>query len=280
MNQLSGAPEAPTTKRRRGTAKKPFALDIETVPHRKFWHGGEAYEIDHYWEERRLHRWAVEGKMPNHGPQLEGERHDARLKGEAPMRSTGQIPACHPTTAHVVSCSFARIDEAEKIQIETVQLNDFCDFEDDPEKSIKSVSTDSLKHAESKVVRRAFQLLEWATQNGRTIVTFNGKPFDLPMLRWRATLLGQEIPKFNWYEMLYPYRHKEHIDLRLLFSDGDKRAHGTLAMWCEAYGIEAEESGDEVFDWCLRGKWDDLRRYGGRDAANTLRLFQAIEGAL
>jgi predicted PolB exonuclease-like 3'-5' exonuclease len=153
--------------------------------------------------------------------------------------------------------------------------------EDRPPK-LSEISMEEMLDAERKVITLAVEKLVWAVRNRCTIVTFNGKGFDLPMLRWRAAMLHVAVPTLSWYELLYPYRHKEHIDLRLLFSDGDRRARGTMAMWCEAFGIDAKTvgSGADVLGWVEKGDWNTLLSYGLDEMDDLIQLFRAVEGAL
>lgn len=251
---------------------QPFAIDVETVPQRPYWAG--EYEVDPYWIRLERENFLASGDGTVSEWENEGQRfiREAAKLLIAPMATTGQIPACHPTTAHIVSISSGMLGEQGSLQVDTTQVDDFArgKLEEIPD----------LLAAERNVLRRGWQLLSWAVDRRLTVVTFNGKPFDLPMMRWRSRILGVDVPKLNWYHMLYPYRNVEHIDLRLLFSDGDKRAKGKLSVWCDAFGIESEESGHKVLEWAQAGDWGEIRRYGDIEMASLVELFQAVQGAI
>lgn len=249
---------------------KPYVFDIETVPQRRFW-AGEEYPVDPYWLRTKREDYLADGgkwtRLLAARVILEGCK-----KGEAPLATTGQLPACHPATAHIVSISSGMVGEQGTVTVDCAQLDDFSRG---PLAAIPDIEA-----AEKEVLRRGWQLLSWARDRRLTLVSFNGKGFDLPMMRWRSTLLGVAVPRLNWYHLLYPFRHLEHIDIRLLLSDGDKRAKGTLAVWCEAFGIEAEESGHMVLEWAQAGDWGEIRRYGGIEMASLIELFQRVQGAI
>lgn len=269
-----------------------FTFDIETVPIERLRPGGDAYEIDGYWEQQRYDEWLRKGEQwEEWQTELEDFRASWREQGSAPLALTGQLPSCHPTTAHIVSVSHGMHTEgARDAELGCIQLDEFAplfgevDEElKDPEKRprrLDEFDPKLMRAAERKVIRLALDRLAWAVERNMTLVSFNGKQFDFPMLRWRAAMLNVKMPRFNWYEMLYPYRHKEHVDLRLLFSDGDRRAKGTLEMWCNAFGLEAEESGHQVLEWAMRGQWDEIRRYGAVEQTSLIELFRAVESAL
>jgi hypothetical protein len=251
---------------------KPYTFDIETVPQRPYW-AGEEYAVDWYWLRTERENFLADGGNEEQWEEESPSRVlTACQKHEAPLASTGQIPACHPTTAHIVSISSGMLGEQGNIQVDTAQLDDFARG---PLAAIPDIEA-----AEKEVLRRGWQLLSWARDRRLTLVSFNGKGFDLPMMRWRSTLLGVAVPKLKWYELLYPFRNVEHVDIRLLLSDGDKRAKGTLAMWCEAFGLEAEESGHKVLEWAQAGDWGEIRRYGGVEMASLIELFTRVQGAI
>lgn len=289
----------------------PFTFDIETIPQRRFWPAPEQdfptgdamlwkppsdYDVDPFWARRQ---WE---EMETAGEYLPGDFQrfvDSQIKDcAAPLNETGQLPACHPTTAHIVSASFGKIkqfseidgQEVLDIDVQTPQLDDFleerneapkgADYEIIGKAGVDELGDSEIERLERKVLSRIVQLLEWALKNRYTLISFNGKGFDLPMIRWRCAVLGVTPPQFDWYKMLYPYRHKEHIDLRLLFSDGDRRAKGTLAMWAKAIGIEAEEHGEDVLHWARTGDWANMRRYGDAEMHTLIRMFLRIQEAI
>ena len=294
---MSGAPPESGPVRKFAGRKNIFCLDVESIPQDRFL---EPYEPDPYWLKEQLLLHEAKDEPYDYPEIFEGEP----FAPDYPCKETGQLPATHPTTGHVVSVSTAMDYKRQGHQ----QLSGAAGMESDPPASksqvinlddylpaleeikdqipkirpprLAEINEGQLRTAERSVIRLAFEQISWAFERGFTLVTFNGKGFDLPMLRWRAAILGLTIPKLNWYELLYPYRHKEHIDLRLLFSDGDRRAKGTLTTWARAFGLEAEESGHQVLQWVQEGRWDELRRYGGEEMPSLINLFRAVEPVL
>lgn len=292
----------------------PFTFDIETIPQRRFWpapepEAGETgersifqppsdYVVEEFWKRRKWEEMQLLGDVwqPNDFDEIIA--HEVR-QCAAPLQATGQLPGCHPTTAHIVSVSFGKISnpvitagENVEASVQTTQIDDFleeraetappdtpdsetvkADYEIMSKPGLDELDDSEIVRAERKVLARTVQLLEWAATQRLTFVSFNGKGFDFPMIRWRCMVIGVRPPQLNWYEMLYPYRHKEHIDLRLLFSDGNRHGKGTLAMWAEAMGMESEESGAQILDWARRGEWGEIRRYGGVEMETLIRMF-------
>ena len=260
-----------------------LCLDIETIPQLQW--REQDYPPDMYW---RKQIW-LESQATGHANIAE--------RPEYPMKITGDLPSTHPATAHVVSVSVAMdlgaksqqreipglAPEAQVIQVDQhLHPVDVGAGETRPP-MLSEIHTDEMLDAERMVISIALEKLAFAVRHACTVVTFNGKGFDLPMLRWRAAMLGVAIPQnLNWYEMLYPYRHKEHIDLRLLFGDGDRRARGTMSMWCTAFGIDAKTlgTGGDVLGWVEKGEWNQLLSYGLDEMDDLIQLFRAVEGAL
>ncbi|MDH3291528.1 MAG: ribonuclease H-like domain-containing protein [Gemmatimonadota bacterium] len=237
----------------------PFALDIETVPQRRW---RDPYKMD-------------SDDIETDAPEGEAGEPVAIEQGKYPLKITGTIPACHPITGQVVSVSMGWLDDTKGIQTKTVQVSTIAD--PNPWDEFTELEQRDL---EREILRESWRLVARALETRKVLVTFNGKGFDLPMMRWRSALLGIQLPTFKWYELLYPYRHQEHIDLRLLFSDGDRRARGTLSVWSEAFGIEAREAGHHVLGWALAGQWDELARYGTQEMQTLIDLYDRVRLAI
>lgn len=282
---MSGAPPETAPTRKHASRKGIFMLDCETISQERF---TTPYEPDDYWLKEQWKLWQAKGEGDEWPPEAEDEH-----RPDYPCKESGNIPSTHPATGHIVSVATAFDDPRQKedqYQSQIISLDTYLHTIKGGTTEGKAVeraprldseiTQEQLRRAERSVIKLAFEQLSWAYEKGLTIVTFNGKGFDLPFMRWRAAMLGLTIPRLNWYELLYPYRHKEHIDLRLLFSDGDRRAKGTLAMWCRAFGLEAEESGSHVFEWVMAGRWEELTRYGHEEMVSLRDLFRAVEPVL
>lgn len=112
------------------------------------------------------------------------------------------------------------------------------------------------------------------------VVTFNGAAFDVPFLRWRMVRHGVPVP-----DCLKPaqgrYMGPRHYDLRLILSDGDRRAHGTLESWAVALGVsdlphKGGMDGSDVQAYVDAGRWAELASYCARDVVATAGVWAKI----
>lgn len=194
---------------------------------------------------------------------------EADPNGAQPVEATKAPPALHASTAHLVAVNFGWIKNTQHgYQIET----DVMMW--DPTTGGTEVDMERVLLAE------AMERIAAAAGKDTLIVSFNGKQFDLPMLRLRAALLRQPIPRLPWQKLLYPFDDRVHLDLRLLFGNGDRRANGTLQHWAETFGIHAEERGAEVWPLVREGKWSAIADYGHSEGRTLVELYQAVEGVL
>ena len=115
-----------------------------------------------------------------------------------------------------------------------------------------------------------------------TIVTFNGRGFDVPFIYLRSALLNVPISKKNW--LGYRFATEPHCDLaeRLTFysvsgRDGAARRFN-LDFYCKAFGIESPKShgvtGLDVNDLLAAGKFREIAEYCLRDVKATVQLYQ------
>lgn len=285
---------------------QPYSTDIETVPHRRYWaqetKAGliipEDYEIDTGWARTKFMDHQLTCMHETEQGRLELFRNwlkEQTLTCGVPLASTGQLPACDARTSHVVSVSFGLIEnpaaptEDWKIRVATPQMDQYfhqlgIGSKEDPAPGLDGLTDEEIVAAEKLVLRDTVARLHWWRDKGQNkgyrLVTFNGKGFDLQLIRWRCVILDIDPPQLNWWEMTYPYRHKEHIDLRLLFSDGDRRAKGTQQTWADAMEIPSMEAGPQVMEWARVGEWDKISSYGDVEMETVLRMFMRSRKAL
>ncbi len=197
--------------------------------------------------------------------------------GEAKLACTGMQAALHPSTAHVISVSWGNSEAKEGEDTTVYQWDDFHKLEG------------SDARFEVALLERTFRAIEAAIFKSRTLVSFSGKSFDLPSLRWRAGILGINIPRLKWdgpgyggkpAGLLYPFDSDTHCDLRLAWTNGKKFARGTLADMSAAFGIENQEHGGDVYEWFRANDWDKIRAYGHVEARNLIDLYRACERVL
>lgn len=189
--------------------------------------------------------------------------------GEAVLDATDCAPALHATTCHVVQVSFGwrapMGNQPTEMHRRLIQTDDYSSEPQD---------------AESRLVADALQLIASAVAKGTRLVSFNGKSFDIPMLRARAAILGLTPPRLPWRRLLYPYSDDQHADLRLVLGADSRYARGTLQAWADSFGIHAEEHGADVWPWVRAGEWAKLRAYGECEARTLVELFDAVEAYL
>jgi 3'-5' exonuclease len=115
-----------------------------------------------------------------------------------------------------------------------------------------------------------------------SIVTFNGRGFDVPFIYLRSALLNVPISKKNW--LGYRYAVEPHCDLAEQFTfysvsgrDGAARRFN-LDFYCKAFGIESPKSagvtGMDVKDLMETGKFREIAEYCLRDVRATVELYK------
>lgn len=119
-------------------------------------------------------------------------------------------------------------------------------------------------------------------QHYDSIVTFNGRGFDVPFLYLRSALLNVPISRKNW--LGYRFAVEPHCDLaeQLTFygvsgREGAARRFN-LDFYCKAFGIESPKShgvtGMDVNDLLAAGKFREIAEYCLRDVQATVLLYQ------
>ena len=119
-------------------------------------------------------------------------------------------------------------------------------------------------------------------QHYDSIVTFNGRGFDVPFLYLRSAVLNIPITKKNW--LGYRYSVDPHCDLaeQLTFygvsgREGAARRFN-MDFYCKAFGIESPKShgvsGMDVNDLMAVGEYRKIAEYCLRDVHATVLLYQ------
>ena len=115
-----------------------------------------------------------------------------------------------------------------------------------------------------------------------SIVTFNGRGFDVPFIYLRSAILNVPISKKNW--LGYRYATEPHCDLaeQLTFysvsgRDGAARRFN-MDFYCKAFGIESPKShgvtGMDVNHLMAEGKFREIAEYCLRDVRATVELYK------
>lgn len=107
----------------------------------------------------------------------------------------------------------------------------------------------------------------------RTLVTFNGLAFDLPLLQRRARYLDVPFPRLSTDRYRSP-----HVDLLALLSDRDPSRRRSLTFYCRRLGwldlIDKPLSGADEAQVLETGAWDQLAASVRRDVMAVYRLAQ------
>ena len=113
-----------------------------------------------------------------------------------------------------------------------------------------------------------------------TLVTFNGRRFDVPYLMIRSMVHGV-IPSRNFAEHRYLSQQKEvhHVDvLDQLTFYGVLQKRPSLHQCCRAFGIESPirdgVGGEDVAELFLQKKFRDIADHNTRDIIATTELYQ------
>jgi len=115
-----------------------------------------------------------------------------------------------------------------------------------------------------------------------TIVTFNGRGFDVPFIYLRSALLRVPITRKDW--LGYRFQTEPHCDLAEQFTfygvsgrDGAARRFN-LDFYCKAFGIESPKShgitGMDVSSLLSQGRSREIAEYCLHDVKATVLLYQ------
>jgi 3'-5' exonuclease len=113
-----------------------------------------------------------------------------------------------------------------------------------------------------------------------SVITFNGRGFDVPFIYLRSALLNVPISRKDW--LGYRYQCEPHCDLadQLTFYGGNRDGAGrrfNLDFYCKAFGIDSPKShgvtGMDVGHLLAMGCYRQIAEYCLRDVEATVRLY-------
>ena len=141
---------------------------------------------------------------------------------------------------------------------------------------IKVGSFGTSESSEEDLIREFFAYVENKTPR---LVSFNGRTFDLPVLRYRA--MKYQIPCPNFYNMTQRggytdrYNNLLHLDLLDMLSDFGSSARIKLNEACSILNIPGKlgMDGSKVEECFLNGGVEDIRNYCESDVLNTWYLY-------
>lgn len=118
----------------------------------------------------------------------------------------------------------------------------------------------------------------WRVCRNRTIVTFNGRGFDLPFLAQRSRYLGIPHPTLD----LRPYeggRGNTDLWLELTFGRKDTPCmRTTLGAFCKRFGIPFDDGvcGKDIAALVAAGDWDAIEAHVRCDVEATVALARRL----
>lgn len=132
-----------------------------------------------------------------------------------------------------------------------------------------------IAETEADEVATLTRFWEWV-RKGRRVGGFNSHSFDFPFLLTRSLILGI-APQVDVPNYLRRYSYLPHFDVRMALTGWDVRQSGTLADWCEAFGIEGKTAdGSQVHGLVERREWDALVTYAHADLVATRSLIERV----
>jgi predicted PolB exonuclease-like 3'-5' exonuclease len=146
-------------------------------------------------------------------------------------------------------------------------------------RSLKSLGAD--RFSEKEMVAHFWETFE----NARTLVTFNGRGFDLPVLEARALKHGLPLSRyFAAGEGRSTYRGSRysdayHIDLCDLLSNFGACPRNALNLWAKLIGLPGKYTiaGEDVEYLFRQGRQKEVNQYCMTDVLQTYLLFLRVQ---
>jgi predicted PolB exonuclease-like 3'-5' exonuclease len=112
-----------------------------------------------------------------------------------------------------------------------------------------------------------------------TLVTWNGRSFDVPLLCLRALALGIPLPA--WYGQRgarYRYSDAAHFDVKDFVSDYGAGRAGSLDQVCRLVGLPGKlgVDGASVAGMAAEGRWKEIHAYCLCDVAQTALVERRV----
>lgn len=195
---------------------------------------------------------------------------EARLEAEAIRHGdAGKAASLHPLLGYVCAVGVA----SQRVGVEDVHERSFMAKTPDDEANLLRDVWTYVARAEHHARKERLRL-RWAT--------FNGKSFDVPMLRLRSLAHGLALPNSGLFDT-YPYKGTPHFDVMGPPVTG--RFAFTLEQFCDLLRIPSPKEGMDgsaVATALAEGRAAEVARYATADAFATLalarRCAEALEG--
>jgi len=146
------------------------------------------------------------------------------------------------------------------------------------ERELTAVETlNESDYSEESIVRTFWQRLD---RFHGTLVTFNGRSFDLPVLELQALKYGCQAPRYFGGKSRNRYSEEGHYDLYdFLTNYGVHRLRGGFNLLARLIGLpgKTEIDGAMVQQLWQEGRLRDIDRYCRHDVIQTYFLFLRVE---
>ena len=131
--------------------------------------------------------------------------------------------------------------------------------------------------AEEALIRTFWERLE---RFSGSLVSFNGRSFDLPVLEMHALKYGCRIPRYFNGKARYRFSDEGHYDLYdFLTNYGVQRLKGGFNALAKMIGLpgKTDIDGSMVQQLWEDGRLEDIHRYCRNDVIQTYFLFLRVE---
>jgi 3'-5' exonuclease len=145
----------------------------------------------------------------------------------------------------------------------------------------KVPSSKIFRGGEKELLQRFWQIVSPIKGKRSTLVTFNGRGYDGPVLMIRSAQLGVAPSR-----QLVPNRYAvgDHCDVAdVLTFHGATRDHYKLDYWCRRFDIESPKGsidGSQVGRAYRDGRIEDIGEYCLRDVRATAELYKKLQPTL
>jgi len=141
--------------------------------------------------------------------------------------------------------------------------------------------------SEKEILEGFFHLIETRAPQ---LVSFNGRGFDVPVLKYRAMVHGLSCPRWfkegdKWNNYDTRFSSEYHCDLLEVLSDFGASARCAMDEVAAAFGVpgKLDTAGDHVREMFESGQIEAIRNYCETDVLTTMLIFlrhQCFSGAM
>lgn len=177
----------------------------------------------------------------------------------SPMGAEDQKGFPHPLFHQVVAIAFLRAKIIPNGQTELYEI-------------VEARAAGDEDYNENKLVTSFFRHVE---QYKPRLVTFNGRGFDVPVLKYRGMIHEISAPEFYSNNYMYRYDTKNHCDVLDVLTDFGASPRVKLDDLCSSLGFPGKlgTDGSMVRGLYKSGKISEIRNYCEYDVFNTFLVY-------